>query len=290
MNVADLLLYGNWSGPGYTAARKEDDFGPNEARTLTDEETRIQGIDPYDNFVAKAHDLNEYAAEEQLRTVVASLALITKEVKSEGTKHFYTERFKFGKDLGEGHRFVSYAHYRDKLNARSPSDQDKENLVQGFYNYYMHISHSNCQFAIDYLRNEVNFFSNFFKGSRKMAAQLLGASPIFLGEAAEAEVHVLSEVLAGAEDKSVYAQRFQNYLADNFVAPSDANFAPIKGDAFKPSLTKTAIVAEPRRRLVEAGVALRERKQAGTQEKAFRGANAAGYGSAQALIDGLQAV
>lgn len=290
MKVEDLLRYGNWSGPGYTAARAEDDFGPNQARTLTDEETRIQGIDPYDNFVAKAHDLNEYAAEEQLRAVVASLGLITKEVKTEGTKHFYTERFKFGKDVGEGHRFVSFKHYEEKLNAGSPSDPDRENLIQGFYNYYMHISHSNCQFAIDYLRNEVNLISNIFSGSWRMSAQLKGASPIFLGEAADAEARVLREVMHGIADPSTYASRFQNYLQDNFVYPADANFAPIGGDAFKPSLTKAGLIAEPRNRLLEAGVALREKKQVGTQEQAFRGANAAGYGSAQALIDGLDAV
>ncbi|MEM7058735.1 MAG: hypothetical protein AAF557_14180 [Pseudomonadota bacterium] len=290
MKVEDLLRYGNWSGPGYTAARAEDDFGPNQARTLTREETRIQGIDPYDNFVAKAHDLNEYAAEEQLRGVVASLGLITNEVKTEGTKHFYTERFKFGKDVGEGHRFVSFKHYRDRLAAGSPGNQDRENLIQAFYNYYMHISHSNCQFAIDYLRNEVNLFSNIFSGSWRMSTQLKGASPIFLGEAADAEARVFREVLHGIADASPYSSRFQSYLQDNFVSPMSENFAPIGGDAFKPSLTKAGFIAEPRDRLVEAGVALREAKQAGWQEKAFRGANSDGYGSAKALIDGLAAV
>lgn len=286
--VEDLLKYGNWSGPGYTAARKEDDFGPNQARTLTEQETRIQGIDAYDNFVAKAHDLNEYAAEEQLRTVASSLGLITKQVKSEGTKHYYTERFKFGKDLGEGHRFISYAHYRDKQNAGNASDQDKENLRQGFYNYYMHISHSNCQFAIDYLRNEVSLFASF--KSTLMILQLKGASAIFLSEAADAEKMATDTVLTGVTDKGVFESRFKNYLSDNFVYPLDSNFAPMDGRSFKPSLTKAAIVAEPRRRLLEAGVALREKKQAGGHKKAFRGDNMWGYDSAQAMIDGLAAV
>lgn len=287
-NVEDLLKYGNWSGPGYTAARREDDFGPNEARTLTQQETRIQGIDAYDNFVAKAHDLNEYAAEEQLRTVVSSLGLITKQAKSDGSKHFYTERFKFGKDLGEGHRFVSYAHYRDQQNGGNPDASDRENLRQAFYNYYMHISHSNCQFAIDYLRNEVSLFASF--KSTLMILQLKGASAIFLGEAGDAEKMATDTVLSGVTDKSTYENRFKAYLSDNFVYPLDSNFAPIDGRSFKPSLTKDAFVSESRRRLLEGGVALREKKQAGGHKKAFRGDNMWGYGSVQAMIDGLDAV
>lgn len=290
MKVEDLLRYGNWSGPGYTAARAEDDFGPNEARTLTEDEHHIPGIDPYDNFVAKAHDLNEYAAEENLRAVVNALGLITREVKNQGDKHFYTERFKFGKSVGEGHRFVSFKFYNDALNAKGPSDQDRENLIQGFYNYYMHISHSNCQFAVDYLRNEVYYFSNMLSGSMRMSAQLKGASPIFLGEAADAEARVFSKVLLGVADPSPYAMRFEAYLSDNFVSPSDSNFDKVGSDTFKPSLTKAAIIKASRDELLHAGVALREAKQKGWQEKAFRGEHAKGYTSTKDLIDALDAI
>ena len=291
MKVQDLLRYGNWSGPGFTAGRQEDDFGPNQARTLTEDDHLVRGIDPYDNFVAKAHDLNEYAAEEQLRIVANSLGLITREVRIEGDKHFYPERFKFGKDVGEGHRFVSFKHYRDKLEAGNPSDQDRESLVQGFYNYYMHISHSNCQFGIDYLRNEVYYFSNIFKGSMRMSAQLKGASPVFLGEAADAEARVHRDVLHGIADSTRYATQFRAYLTDQFVNPANNPiFEKVGSDDYKPSLTKEALIAASRDELLHAGVALREKKQIGTHEKAFRGANATGYTSAQALMDSLAAV
>ena len=49
---------------------------------------------------------------------------------------------------------------------------------------------------------------------------------------------------------------------------------------------EAAVVLGKSYELLRAGVALREKKQAGTQEKAFSGANAKGYSSAQAFSGG----
>jgi len=59
--IAELLRYGNWSGPNWSNGVN---YG---GRVLTDAELRTPGIDPYDNYVAKAHDLNEIFAAQRLR-------------------------------------------------------------------------------------------------------------------------------------------------------------------------------------------------------------------------------
>ena len=76
MPIEDILRYGNWSGPGWTAGVKIDEFRDNGwERVITDDDREMLGIDRYDNFVAKAHDLNEYAALDKLRPILASLGL-----------------------------------------------------------------------------------------------------------------------------------------------------------------------------------------------------------------------
>ena len=291
MSIQGLIRYGNWSGPGWTAGRAEDDFGPNEARALRDDERDLMGIDAYDNFVAKAHDLNEYAAEGLLRNEATNMGLITNQVQQQGTKTFYAERFKFGSDIGEGHRFVSFAFYRDALQDRGAGAEEMTRLRQAFYNYYMHIALSNCQFGVDYVRNEISLIRNIFSGSWGMKKQLAGAAHIFLDEADNAEKRVFRDVLAGVPDAQPFADRFQIYISDNFVYPMDRGFQPVRGTEYKPSLTKAAMTGATRKELLDAGVALRDEKNSsGNQEQAFRGAGSRGFDSPKALIDALAAV
>lgn len=62
-----ILKYGNWSGPGWSNG---DGYA---GRRLTDVEKFGVGVDAYDNYVAKAHDLNEITGEENLRANLSDL-------------------------------------------------------------------------------------------------------------------------------------------------------------------------------------------------------------------------
>lgn len=65
--VSQILAYGTWSGPEYSNGFSFP------KRRFTDIDRVEFGIDPYDNYVAKSHDLNEINAAENLRASLASL-------------------------------------------------------------------------------------------------------------------------------------------------------------------------------------------------------------------------
>jgi len=58
--VTGLLKYGNWSGPGWTAGQEASAYeNANVQRILSQADRKLLGVDSFDNYVAKAHDLNE---------------------------------------------------------------------------------------------------------------------------------------------------------------------------------------------------------------------------------------
>jgi len=61
-----FMRYGVWHGRGYSNGWNVP------RRRLTAHEKFEPGVDAHDNFVAKAHDLNEIIAEEQLRARLAA--------------------------------------------------------------------------------------------------------------------------------------------------------------------------------------------------------------------------
>lgn len=290
--INSLLKYGNWSGPGWTAAMRDAGFrADGVSRSLQPNERNIAGIDAYDNFVAKAHDLNEFDAEVQLRNGLASLGLIGNTVTQRPAGRFiYEDRIVYGDDPGrdEDHRFASFVHYAAEQKAKAPGPDNALILRQVFTNYFLHISRSNCQFAIDVIRNPARFSLASLFDMLSMNKQLLFASHLFLQEAADAEARVFRDILRGVGDVDPFVEEGQLYLDANLVCPSPPQFQPIDGREFRPILTRDAMVAESRDRLVKASAELRRRiDQSGPQERLFTGANRDGFGSVADLLRAL---
>lgn len=293
--IKEAIQYGNWSGPGWTAGGRDEPFRDKGiSRSLTDQDRHLPGIDPYDNFVAKPHDLNEFDAEERLRGALAGLGLVSDQLNTdEDGRLFYPDRLVFGDDPGvdEGHRFVSFKTYIARQAAEAPGETNARLVRSAFCNYFLHIAKSNCQFGVDHIRNDprlgfVDSFLSFFKPT-SIRKQLLGAAVIFLEEAKTAENRVNDEVLVGIDDKAEYGAAFDVYIQENFVSPVDPNFAPVGDQAFLPTLTKAAITAASRDELLKAGVALRSLENSKGSDRLFREAPAGGFPSVAALHEAI---
>ena len=261
------------------------------ARSLQPNERNIEGVDAYDNFVAKAHDLNEFDAEVQLRNGLAGLGLIRNAVTQRPAGRFiYEDRIVYGDDPGmdEDHRFASFSHYSKEQKAKSPGADNELILRQIFTNYFLHISRSNCLFAVDVIRNTARFSLASLFDMLSMHKQLLVASHLFLQEAADAEARVFRDVLRGISDVDPFIDEFQFYIDANLVYPAPPEFQPIDGREYRPTLTRDAVVAESRDKLVRASADLRSKiDQSGPQERLFTGPNRHGFNSVSALLSAL---
>ncbi|WP_339949314.1 hypothetical protein [uncultured Albimonas sp.] len=242
--IGDLLRYGNWSGPGWTAAREADDFAAvGKARILSDAELRIAGVDAYDNYVAKAHDLNEYQAEHALRARLAELGLASAEQSLHEGAPAWAKPLVFGGAGGDDHRFVSYRAYRGELERRGPDLSDRVALGEGFLRYYTHIMRSNLQFALDYKDNGVALFSGG-TGAARMLLQLAGAAHVFLTEAAKLEVAV--KTIRNELDLRVARRRdLSAWLETVFVTPDAEIFAAEGLDPYAPTAPRQVLIAAP---------------------------------------------
>ena len=69
--MTDFLAYGVWHGPGYSAGV----FNSEGLNTFSSAQRSLQGVDGYDNYVAKSHDLNEIIASEILRDELAAVGM-----------------------------------------------------------------------------------------------------------------------------------------------------------------------------------------------------------------------
>ncbi len=242
--IGDLLRYGNWSGPGWTAAREAQDFAAvGKARILSEDERRIRGVDPYDNYVAKAHDLNEYDAETRLRARLAELGLASAEQTLHEGAPAWAKPLVFGAAGGDDHRFVSWRAYRAEMERQGPDLSDRVALAEAFLRYYTHIMRSNLQFALDYRDNGVSLLSGGSKASL-MLLQLAGAAHVFLTEAARLEEAV--KTIRNELDLRVARSRdLAAYLETIFVTPDGLEFDGAGMDAYAPAAPRRVLIAAP---------------------------------------------
>ena len=284
------------SGPGWTAGRKSglsrksyDDVGAD--RIITDTQRAVNGIDRYDNFVAKAHDLaNEFAAQEQLRVTLIKLKLVSDKKTKVADRPAWTEKLQYGAGGEDLRRFVSLDGYMAALQAQSPTKDQVQELGEAFVFYFCHIIHSNAQFAIDVHLNRVSRWRNRKRGGYKMALQLGFAPHLFLGEA-----HRLS--LCAQRARTDYKVKLptltalRQYLADHLITPRESYFKPVRGEPHIVLLTATGLIQTPREVLVDAFDALRqtvEDKGADTVERKLKKAAPQGFDAADDLFQFLK--
>lgn len=291
MPFTELLRYGNWSGPGWTAgvSRKAfDDAGT--GRIISQAERNVTGIDRYDNFVAKAHDLNEFAAQAQLRSRLAALGLVDARKTSVGGRPAWRERLVFGSGGEDLRRFVSLDQYMAAFQAQGPGDDEVQALGEAFIFYFCHLIHSNAQFAIDAQTNRVARWRNRSRGSYKMAIQLGFAPHLFLGEA-----HRLS--ICARRCSSDYGvtiptlTTLRRYLDDHFLTPAETIFAQVDGEGHIPVLSKAGYIQTSREMLVDVfdalGMAI-EQRGADTVERKLMKVAPQGFDAVEDLFAFLQ--
>lgn len=262
MPFSEILKYGNWSGPGWTAGIPKSDYDKSGAdRIVTKTQRAVDGIDRYDNFVAKAHDLNEFAAQEALRVTLVKLGLVSdKKTKVKG-RPAWKKQLLYGAGGDDLRRFVSLDKYMEKLTAKSPAKAQIQELGEAMVLYFAHLIHSNTQFAVDAQLNRVDRWRNRSHGSYKMALQLGFAPHLFLGEA-----HRLA--LAARRAKSDYKVKLpstaaiRQYLSQHLVTPQETFFSAVHGEPHITALTASGLINTPREMLVDAFDALRDTVEA----------------------------
>ncbi|MEM7743914.1 MAG: hypothetical protein AAF409_09400 [Pseudomonadota bacterium] len=236
MSIETLLQYGNWSGPGWTARKRDDSFDTAGVdRILSDDDRRIGGIDVYDNFVAKAHDMNEYAAQSVLREQLAELGVIDNTTTVVDGSPAFTTPLKMSEGGDERKRFASFAFYRDELAGKTPSDEDRGKLGLAFSYYYRHVALSNQQFAMDYTFNRPNLI-NMIADLSSLEFTLAFGPHLFLKEAA-----VVTSQAGNVEQESGIAPpahpEWLAYLRNHFIRPTDPSFANDDGLSYVPVMT-----------------------------------------------------
>lgn len=181
--VSKILSYGVWSGPGYSAGHYSISIAlmrRHEARTA--HYRRFRGVDAYDHFVARTHDLNELDAEGHLIDALAENGVI---VMQQTTYNYRDEHRKPAAGLFQtppvldragsiGGRFVDPEFYLDGL-----SGDRLRSVASAFIRYALHIAYSNLQYSFDVIPNRVDDRQDY---SDLMNVQILGSSPIFLKE------------------------------------------------------------------------------------------------------------
>lgn len=249
MSFKEVLRYGNWSGPGWTAG-KDNDWFSNEGydRAMTDADRALDGIDAYDNYVAKAHDLNEFAAIDALRGALARLALIQNDVVPVGGGAGYADRLVFPDDPSESSRFASYNQYARRLDQSGGNDEARQDLAYAFVLYYLHAAFSNRQFALDYVLHRPSVW-NVPKGAFRMELQLRFGPNYFLEEANGLESQAY-RVAGAAQIAMPTAREVGGYMDSHFVTPHRPNFSPVRG-AYVPILTAAALGVATRPEIAE---------------------------------------
>lgn len=261
MSVEDLLRYGEWSGPGWTAGLPADFFEDRGlGRKLTDVDLAINGIDRYDNFVAKAHDINEFRAQRALREVLAPLGLVDNTVETlPGGREGYRERLRYGSGGQDLKRFVSFHHYADQLRGQGPGNAELSALGHGFALYFQHLIYSNLQFAIDCVLNDVSHWRNVKEGAFRMSVQLRVAPHWFMGEAHRLEL-AFARIWTELGIPVIPDAQIRAYLDTHLVSPGLGFFKPVKDEPHIPALTPAALIADDRDNLTDVFPPLLEAK------------------------------
>lgn len=249
--MGELLRYGNWSGPGWSNGTN---YG---GRVLTDAELRTPGIDAYDNYVAKAHDLNEFFAAERLRETLASLGPKFRDLLQRHSNNDFVVPLVYAAVPGFSSqpRFVDMLHYVPTAPAAI-----KDQVAEAFFSYFNHVMRSNLQFAIDYVYNEVNLFK---PRAFLMNIQLLGGSHFFLNEANWVEEQ-LNDLERSQLVSRAYIDGEPARLETNFVSPTTSNLvsqyiSPVN-PAYVRKIQMGTLLSADRRTLLLHGVAIRNAK------------------------------
>lgn len=256
--IVNLLKYGNWSGPGWTASRLASEYeAAGVARIISPADRMIPGIDPYDNYVAKVHDLNEFAAEDQLRIILAELGLLDNSQTSLNGQPVYTSRLHYGgTDRGDS-RLVSLQHYRDMLPPSAATNGDEEKLATSFALYYRHIIKSNAQFAIDQVLNR---FNTTLPGADQLLifAQLMGAPHLFLAEATTI-ARMLADRIQDRYGNNIFDPPGRvAYMEAYFLTPDGADMADAPVAPLVPVLTRDTVIRASLRQLRRVYIELNE--------------------------------
>ena len=249
--MSELLRYGNWSGPGWSNG---SNYG---GRVLTDAELRTPGIDAYDNYVAKVHDLNEIFAAERLRTTLVALGPRFHDLRKRHANNDYVVPLIYAAVPGISNqpRFVDMLQYVPTAPAII-----KDHVAEAFYSYFNHVMRSNLQFSIDYVYNEVNLLK---PRAFLMNLQLLGGSHFFLTEA-----NWLEEQLNDLERSKLVSRAYINgepsRLASNFVSPTTSNNVSQYVSGINPAYIRKiqigTLLSADRRTLLLHGVDIRNAK------------------------------
>jgi len=249
--ITELLRYGNWSGPGWSNGTN---YG---GRVLTETELRTPGIDPYDNYVAKAHDLNEIFAAERLRQSLASASPTFSNLLLRQANNDYVVPLVFAPvpGLSGAPRFADVGKYMLEV-----EQTNKVKVAEAFYSYFNHVMRSNLQFAIDYVYNEVNLRNpNAFR----MNLQLLGGSHFFLFEANWIESE-LNDLERSTLVERSYINTEPARLESNFVSPTTGNgvsqYISQLGRVYVRKTEMQTLLSADRRTLLLRGVAVRNAK------------------------------
>lgn len=264
--IEKFLQYGNWSGPGWTASGRAAEYRRLKVgRILSEADFAIPGVCRYDNYVAKAHDLNEVVAETALRRTLEALKLVSAElVDLPGGEKAYADPMVYGDEAGDGHRFVSLRTYREAQKKRGdPTPTDEIRLASAFILYLEQLQRSNLQYAIDCKLNTPQLAGGFV-GAFKMRLQLLAAPEYFMGEAAE--IGILAKSLRNEMGMRVISSaELRARLGESFVSPAAGggeamlkDFAAPGIDAYEPTASRAVLIGATPRQLVLLQVARRE--------------------------------
>lgn len=207
----EVPRYGEWSGNNYSNG---ENYG---GRVLSEGELRLPGKDLYDNFVAKAHDLNEIFAAEDLRASLvkasrndAFASLMYKNKLGDYTNEMVYETV--GRILPR-ERFVDMSYYMAQA-----ASSEKDAVEIAFYRYFDHVMRSNMQFSIDYARNGVSLSLS----GLVMQVLLFGAPHYFRSEAIKLESVLLEMQVSNRVSRDRLLSSVGD-LSDRFVAPNHTN-------------------------------------------------------------------
>lgn len=183
--LSRLLSYGIWSGPGYVAGHYSIPMTLlRKGQPETEHIRKFKGVDAYDEFVARCHDLNEVDAELNLADALEAAGIIAmedKEIAYRSAAHRETTgTFRSPPLLDQGgiagDRFVDVEKYIGEA-----TDAHRPAVVAACCQYLLHLAYSNLQFIVDLIPNKVDRSQ---PRSGWMGLQYLGAGPIFQKEAA----------------------------------------------------------------------------------------------------------
>lgn len=245
MGLSDkLVIYGNWSGPGWTAGRRAAPFiAANHERILSPADREMDGVDLFDNFVSKAHDLNEIDAEVELRARLGGLGLINNETME--FKDSCAYRYRLVYDAND--RFACYTYYRGQLNnghlGLTATMARRRELAKAFANYFWHIAKSNGQFVTDFVENLPSLKYGGYSSATLMYLKLGGAGHLFLCEMTKVHDLIQADIVGEFGPDIIVQSEVEGYLNAKFISPhDDDDFRPVNGKGFNVTLTRKEVL------------------------------------------------